>query len=130
MRSRNKKGFTLLEVIIVVIILAILASIALPRIISSIAFTRSAEALQTIAAIRTGMEQCYLLNNNSFATCGALSAAGVTFVGKYFSAPTFVVAAGTYSVIFNAVGSVADNIIYTSANQSIVGAGVFNRIHQ
>ena len=42
---KRKKGVTLLEIIIVVIIIGVLASLALPRLFSTVEFSRSAEAI-------------------------------------------------------------------------------------
>jgi len=68
--KRNQSGFTLLEIIIVIIIVGVLASLALPRLFSTVEFSRSAEALSAIATIRSSMERCYLANNGSYVNCG------------------------------------------------------------
>jgi prepilin-type N-terminal cleavage/methylation domain-containing protein len=53
-RSRyRKKGFTLLELLMVVIIIAILASIALPQFIRAAEKSRAAEAFSTLGAVRS-----------------------------------------------------------------------------
>jgi len=52
-----KKGFTLLEVLIVVIIIGILAAIALPQYTSTIEKARSAEATSNIGALRSSMDR-------------------------------------------------------------------------
>ncbi len=72
MKLTNKKsGFTLLEIIIVVIIIGVLASLALPRFFKMVEYSRSAEALNSITAIRGAVERCELrlglANCNSFA---------------------------------------------------------------
>jgi len=68
-RSKFKKkanqAFTILELIIVIIIVAVLASIALPRFLNLIEFTRSAEALNSFIAIRQAMERCYFMSSDN-----------------------------------------------------------------
>ncbi len=66
--KKNKSGFTLLEIIIVIIIVGVLASLALPKLFSTIEFSRSTEALASLGMIRKSMERCYLMNNQSYAT--------------------------------------------------------------
>ena len=59
MNTMNKKsGFTLLEIIIVVIIIGVLASLALPRFFRMVEYSRTAEALTAITAIRGAVERC------------------------------------------------------------------------
>ena len=62
----NKKAFTLLELIIVIIIIGVLTSLALPRLFSMVESSRKAEALTTIASIRSSMERYYLMNNGTY----------------------------------------------------------------
>ena len=61
----NKSGFTLLEIIIVIIIVGVLASLALPRLFSTVEFSRSTEALNAIGMIRKSMERCFLTNDTN-----------------------------------------------------------------
>ncbi len=67
---KNKSGFTLLEIIIVIIIVGVLASLALPRFFATVEFSRAQEALSAIAAVRGGMERCYVGKGNTYAGCG------------------------------------------------------------
>ena len=69
-RMKNNSGFTLLEIIIVIIIVGVLASLALPRLFSTIEFSRSTEAFSSITSIRSSMERCYLMNNETYQGCG------------------------------------------------------------
>jgi len=73
MKLQNKKsGFTLLEIIIVIIIVGVLASLALPRFFSTVEFSRSTEALSNLQTIRSSVERCYLLSNN-YNQCNSLA---------------------------------------------------------
>ena len=65
---KNKSGFTLLEIIIVIIIVGILASIALPKFFKTVEFSRGQEALTNLGTIRQAMERCYLFTR-TFAPC-------------------------------------------------------------
>lgn len=52
---KAKRGFTLIELIIVIVILGILAVVALPKYFANIERARKAEALSTMRAIREGI---------------------------------------------------------------------------
>lgn len=59
---KKRSGFTLLEVIIVIIIIGVLTSLALPRLFSVIEGSRATEALANIATLRRAVERYYLMN--------------------------------------------------------------------
>ena len=67
--KKNKSGFTLLEIMIVVIIVGVLAALALPRLFGTIEYSRSTEAFSAFASIRSSMERCYL-EHRDFTGCG------------------------------------------------------------
>ena len=54
-RMRGKKGFTLIEVLIVVIILGILATIATPQLTNTVRRARLGEAWSSLGALKTGL---------------------------------------------------------------------------
>lgn len=60
----NKKGFTLLELLVVVLIIGILASIALPQYQKSVEKSRTAEAQTTLKAMFTAQQECVLRTGN------------------------------------------------------------------
>lgn len=58
-----RKGFTLLEVLIVVIIIGILAAIAMPQYINTIEKARGGEAASNIGALRSALDRYWYENN-------------------------------------------------------------------
>jgi len=58
----NRKGFTLLEVMIVVIIVGILSSVALPQYITTLEKGKSAEAVSNIGSLRTSLDRYWYQN--------------------------------------------------------------------
>ena len=69
MRKSNRSGFTLLEVIIVIIIVGVLASLALPRFFSTVEYSKGTEALQALATVRQSMERCYMMRISYSGPC-------------------------------------------------------------
>ncbi|MBI5415361.1 MAG: prepilin-type N-terminal cleavage/methylation domain-containing protein [Candidatus Omnitrophica bacterium] len=70
MKRRDKRGgFTLLEIIIVIIIIGVLASLALPRFFTTVEFSKSMEALMSMGTLRGSMERCYMASSGSYTTC-------------------------------------------------------------
>lgn len=60
LRTSTKKGFTLLEIMIVIIIIGVLASLALPRYIKVVEYARGLEALIQIGSLRQSMHRYYV----------------------------------------------------------------------
>lgn len=56
--QKRNQGFTLIEIIIVVVILGILAAIALPKITGNIDRARAAEAFQTSSLVAGAFQRC------------------------------------------------------------------------
>ncbi|MBI4309398.1 MAG: prepilin-type N-terminal cleavage/methylation domain-containing protein [Candidatus Omnitrophica bacterium] len=57
-KTRQKQGFTLIEIIIVVVILGILAAVALPKVTENIDKSRASEAFNTNSSIIKAIDRC------------------------------------------------------------------------
>lgn len=60
MSPRSQKGFTLIELIVVISILAILAGALIPRVTNHMAETRDARRLSDIKGVQSAIEQFYV----------------------------------------------------------------------
>ena len=57
-KYKNKLGFTLIEIIVVLIIVGVLAAIALPSLFANITKSKAAEALASMGAMKSNLEAC------------------------------------------------------------------------
>ncbi len=63
MMLSNRKGFTLLEVLIVLVILAVVAGLAVPAYNAAIEKSRGQEAIRSLQATREAMMRFHSVNN-------------------------------------------------------------------
>jgi type IV pilus assembly protein PilE len=66
LRNRKIKGFSLVELMVVMVIIAILASIAIPSYQSSIRRTHRKEAMAALQGLAQSMERFYVQNNSTY----------------------------------------------------------------
>lgn len=82
--KRIRVGFTLTEILIVVIIIGILATLALPTLVKTLEKAKLGEAASNLNLIRTG-EKIYFLENSFFTNdIGSLNIEDPNSGAKYF----------------------------------------------
>ena len=128
MKKGTQKGFTLIEIMIVVAIIGILASIALPAYGDYVKKGKAAEATSILADLRVKMEQCFQDNRDyTNAACAALCAP--TSGAKYFTyACNPVSTATTYTL--RATGVAAQNMgnFWYTVNEQNVKASQYDGV--
>lgn len=90
----NRKGFTLVEVLIVVIIIGILAAIGVPQFADSIEKAKGGEARAGLGHVQTG-EKVYFAENEYYTT--ALTDLDITLSQRYWSFTITTPSSTTYT---------------------------------
>jgi len=126
---RKDKGFTLIELMIVVAIIGILAAIAIPNFMNYQCKAKQSEAKSNLGTIRTTQEAYYAENNHYTAV---LSAAGFKPVGKAlydYSAATGSDAFTASAIANTNAGSKHSGDAWTIDNLGALGSAV-NKCNQ
>ncbi|MDP4028235.1 MAG: type IV pilin protein [Gallionella sp.] len=113
---KTQKGFTLMELMITVAIVAILASIALPAYSNYVQRGKIAEATTNLSSLRVSMEQYYQDNRTYLngAACGVAMPA--TPAVQYFTFAC-IATATTYTITATGISSML-NFAYTIDQQN------------
>jgi general secretion pathway protein G len=105
-----RRGFTLVELVVVVMILGILAAVAAPRMFRSTTDAKKSSTRQSLAVIRNAIE-LYEADNGAYPPAATLP----TSVKKYLSGPFPTCQVGNNNA--NVFASTADPIVVGGAGQ-------------
>ncbi len=119
-KLNKKSGFTLLEIIVVIIIVGVLASLALPRFFSTVEYSRSTEALNAMGVIRESVIRCGMVAND-VQNCDVDGNNTVEFSEMDVDDPGTV--AGAHFTYVTTVSGVDDYIITATRNNVDGGDG-------
>ncbi len=118
MKAQMQKGFTLIELMIVVAIIGILAAIAIPQYQDYTARSQLSEAMTLVGGLKTPIAEAY--SQNGAATSCAIPTGAVTS-GKYVAGTTATGAADlcTLQATMKATG-VATKVVSATVNMAYV----------
>jgi prepilin-type N-terminal cleavage/methylation domain-containing protein len=97
-RFHNRKGFTLIELMIVVVIIGILAALAIPRFMKSTTKAKQSECKQLLKQIYT-MQHTYRQAANTYGDNGVTVAAGAGGTFPEIGVDVQVSAIYTYAIV-------------------------------
>ncbi len=109
--QRTRKGFTLVELAVVIVIIGVLAAFGVPRFLQSVEKSKAAESFNYLSAIQSAEER-YLAQNGTYAS--TISSLDVTLpTPQYFTVPS------TITVTPDSAGNPAWSLMLTrNANSS------------
>ncbi|MFT7413972.1 MAG: type IV pilus assembly protein PilE [Methylophagaceae bacterium] len=124
--KQTMRGFTLLELMIVIAIIAILASIAYPSYQDSVRKARRSTAQENLVELSAYMERKFIENNqyDGNSASATLAASGVTNTYYVFTLPTFTAISYTLNAAPQGTQSSDSCGTLTLSHEGIKGAAI------
>lgn len=110
MHKKRHEGFTLIELMIVVVIVGILAAIAYPSYVNFIMKSRRSDALATLAQDQITLERCYAQNFSYNKACGSLPTFPQTSPQGYYTITLTNLGTASYTLTATAKGSQTEDV--------------------
>lgn len=112
---RLRRGFTLIELMIVVAIVALLAGVALPSFLDSVRKSRRSDAIAELAKVQQAEER-WRSNNTTYNSADASSAStGLGLVSGTTASTSYTTSSGYYTIAINAAAASATSYTIRAA---------------
>ena len=114
-RIKNARGFTLIELMVVVAIVGILASLAYPSFMSQVRKSRRSDAVAALAAVQQAQER-WRANNVAYSSDVSSSSTGLKLVSGTTVASSYNLPSGYYSIAITGTSGSAYTLTATGVS--------------